>query len=47
MVDGHILINLRRVHIIRHQNLSINKNPFLDKSYFTKRKRKLRELNAA
>jgi len=47
MVDEHVLINLRRVHIIRHQNLSINKNPFLDKSYFTKRKRKLRELNAA
>ncbi len=28
------LINLRRIEIIRHTNLKISKNPFIDKDYF-------------
>lgn len=47
MTDEYILINLRNVHIVRHQSLQISRNPFLDKKYFTKRRMKLRLLNAA
>ncbi len=41
------LINLRRINIIRHPNLQISKNPFLDKKYFHTRKMKLHVLVAA
>jgi RNA-directed DNA polymerase len=41
MTDEHTLINLRGIHIVRHLNLQISKNPFLDKEYFIHRKRKL------
>jgi len=47
MTDEYTLINLRRIHIVRHLNLQISKNPFLDKEYFCKRKRKLHSLTAA
>lgn len=41
------LINLRRIHIIRHPQLQIAKNPFLDPEYFIKRKVKTKMLTAA
>ena len=47
MTDGYTLMNLRRVHIVRHINLQISKNPFLDKEYFVHRKRILHSLAAA
>ncbi|WP_243110046.1 group II intron maturase-specific domain-containing protein [Clostridium sp. E02] len=47
MTGENVLINLRRIHIKRHQNLCIDKNPFLDKTYFIKRRMKLRSLSAA
>lgn len=47
MTKEYTLINLRRIHIVRHQNLQISKNPFLDKEYFTKRRIKLRVSAAA
>ncbi len=46
MTDDHTLINLRRIHIVRHLNLQISKNTFLDKDYFSK-KRKPHSLAAA
>jgi RNA-directed DNA polymerase len=45
--DEYNLINLRRIHIVRHLNLQIAKNPFLDKKYFIKRRMKLRSLVTA
>ena len=47
MTDEYTLINLRRIHIVRHLNLQISKNPFLDKKYFIKRRMKLHSLSAA
>jgi len=47
MTDEYSLINLRRIHIVRHPKLQLSKNPFLDKEYFFKRKRKLHTLVAA
>ncbi|MGE1062459.1 group II intron reverse transcriptase/maturase [Megasphaera paucivorans] len=41
------LINLRTIHIARHPNLQISKNPFLDKKYFNDRKLKIQRINAA
>ncbi|HKK89669.1 MAG TPA: group II intron reverse transcriptase/maturase [Saprospiraceae bacterium] len=45
--DDCTLINLRRINIVRHPNLQISKNPFLDKKYFHTRKMKLHVLVAA
>lgn len=47
MSGEHILINLRRINIVRHPKLQLSRNPFLDKEYFVKRRLKLRELSAA
>ncbi|WP_199562883.1 hypothetical protein [Sporosarcina sp. BI001-red] len=47
MADGHSLVNLRRIKIIRHPKLQISKNPFLHEAYFVKRKMKLQSLVAA
>lgn len=47
MTDDNSLINMRRIKIIRHPNLQISKNPFLDEKYFTKRRTILKSLNAA
>lgn len=47
MTDEYTLINLRRIHIVRHPKLQISKTPFLDKDYFIKRKLKLHALVAA
>ena len=47
MTEENALINLRTIHIVRHPNLQISKNPFLDQAYFLNRKWKLRALNAA
>ncbi|NLS44505.1 MAG: group II intron reverse transcriptase/maturase [Firmicutes bacterium] len=47
MSGEHILINLRRINIVRHPKLQLSRNPFLDKEYFVKRRLKLRELFAA
>ena len=47
MTDEHSLINLRRIHIVRHPKLQISKTPFLDAEYFIKRRSKLRSLVAA
>ena len=47
MSDGYILINMKRIKIIRHPKLQISKNPFLHESYFAKRKMKLKSLVAA
>lgn len=47
MTDDYSLINMRRIKIIRHPNLQISKNPFLDEKYFIKRRMILRSLNAA
>lgn len=40
-------INLRTIPIVRHPNLQLTKNPFLDQRYFEIRKQKIRMLNAA
>ncbi len=47
MTDEYSLINLRRIHIVRHPKLQISKTPFLDAEYFIKRRIKLRSLVAA
>lgn len=47
MTDGYTLINMNTIKIVRHRNLQISKNPFLDKKYFTKRRMTLQSLNAA
>lgn len=47
MSGEHYLINLRRIHIVRHPKLQLSRNPFLDKDYFDKRRLKLRVLSAA
>ena len=41
MSENQRLINLRRIKIVRHPKLQILKNPFLDQSYFQKRKQQL------
>ena len=38
MSERHELINLKRIPIIRHPNLKILMNPFLDEGYFIRRK---------
>lgn len=40
--EGHWLINLRTIPIVRHPNLQLNKNPFLDADYFVVRSKKVR-----
>jgi len=45
--DDNTLINLRRIHIIRHPMLQISKTPFIDKEYYNKRRVKLRLTAAA
>ena len=45
--DEISLINLRRIPIRRHPMLQINRNPFIDADYFTKRKANLKPLVAA
>jgi RNA-directed DNA polymerase len=45
--DANALINLRTIHIVRHPNLKISKNPFLDPGYFNNRKSKIQRINAA
>ena len=47
MSDEYVLINMRRIKIIRHPKLQISKNPFLHEKYFVKRKMILHSLNAA
>jgi len=47
MTDDNQLINMRRIKIVRHPNLQISKNSFLDKEYFTKRRMILKSRNAA
>ena len=47
MTNEYSLINLRRKVIIRHPKLQISKNPFIHKTYFVKRKMKLKLLFAA
>jgi len=47
MSDEYVLINMRRIKIIRHPKLQISKNPFLHEKYFVKRKMILNSLNAA
>lgn len=47
MTDKNTLINLRTIPIVRHLNLNLSKNPFLDRDYFNDRKQKLRMRNAA
>lgn len=47
MTDDYSLINMTRIKIIRHPNLQISKNPFLDEKYFKKRRMILKSLNAA
>lgn len=38
---------MRTIKIIRHPNLKISMNPYIDKIYFLKRKSKLKTLLAA
>jgi RNA-directed DNA polymerase len=45
--DEYSLINLRRIHIVRHPKIQISKTPFLDSDYFTKRKKILHSMVAA
>ena len=45
--DKNELLNLRTIHITRHPNLQISKNPFLDQRYFKDRKQKIQRINAA
>jgi RNA-directed DNA polymerase len=33
MTENDVLINLRRIPIVRHPKLQISKNPFLNKEY--------------
>ena len=47
MSDEYILINLRKINIIRHPKLQISKNPFIHKEYFVMRKMELKSLIAA
>lgn len=47
MTDEYSLINLRRIHIVRHPNLQISKTPFLDKEYFIERRIMLHALFVA
>jgi len=47
MAENLRLINLRRVKVVRHPKLQTSKNPFLDQSYFQKRKQQLSLLFAA
>jgi len=47
MAAGHWLVNLRTIPIVRHQNLKINMNPFLDADYFKARKVMLKETASA
>ena len=47
MSDEYVLINMRRIKIIRHPKLQISQNPFLHEKYFVKRKMFLNSLNAA
>jgi len=47
MTADYVLVNLRRIHIVRHPKLQISKTPFLDWKYYFKRKMKLRMLTAA
>ena len=47
MTEDNVLINLRRIPIVRHPKLKIPKNPFLDKEYFLLRKLKLHSPIAA
>jgi len=45
--EENALINLRTIHIARHPNLQLNKNPFLDPGYFKNRRIKIQRINAA
>lgn len=45
--DVNALINLRTIHIVRHPNLNLTKNPFLNPEYFISRKSKIQRINAA
>ena len=45
--ENDVLINLRRIPIVRHPKLKISKNPFLDKEYFLLRKLDLHSSPAA
>lgn len=47
MTDKNNLLNLRTIEIIRHPNLQISKNPFINERYFMKRRMKLRSLVVA
>ena len=47
MTDESSLINLRRIDIVRHPKLQISQNPFINETYFIRRKMKLRTLSAA
>lgn len=47
MTKDDVLLNLRRIHIVRHPKLQITKKPFLDKEYFLLRKLKLHSPLAA
>ena len=47
MTDESSLINLRRIDIVRHPKLQISQNPFINETYFIRRKMKLRTLFAA
>jgi RNA-directed DNA polymerase len=47
MTDESILLNLRRIEIVRHPKLQISKNPFIHEADFTKRKLQLQSLFAA
>ncbi|SFM33474.1 hypothetical protein [Pelosinus propionicus] len=47
MTDKYILINLRRIDIIRHPNLQISNIPFIHEEYFVKRKMKFKSPVAA
>ena len=41
MIKENELINLRTIPIVRHPNLKLSKNPFLDTQYFINRKLKI------
>lgn len=47
MTDENTLINLRRIRIVRHPNLQITRNPYMDKKYFLRRKLDLKSLVTA
>lgn len=44
MTEEITLINLRRIKIDRHPKLQITRNPYLNKEYFLRRKRRLKSL---